>query len=82
MNRQQVRSLTKDNLGIESIFLSDNTGDHIKQQGQYLGPENQNVETANSAFGSSIYKTLLAFVGDTMVGSARNNIYSSVCLSQ
>ncbi len=45
----------------------------MNQQGRYQGCEHQNAETARSAFGSSKYKTLLAFVGGTMMGSTRNN---------
>ena len=54
----------------ESIFLSDATGDDQNQREQHQGSENQNEETANVAFGSSKYKTLLAFVSGAMVGSS------------
>ena len=66
----------------ESIFLSDATSDDQNRHGQHQGSENQNAETANVAFGSSKYKTLLAFVSGAMVGSTRSNDNQSVSLSQ
>ena len=66
----------------ESIFLNDTTGDDHNQDGQHQGSENQNEETANVAFGSSKYKTLLAFVSGAMVGSTISNEDQSVSLSR
>ncbi len=64
----------------KSIFLSDTTGDDHNQDGQHQGSENQNEETVNVAFGSSKYKTLLAFVSGAIVGNSTNNDDGSVSL--
>ena len=66
----------------ESIFLSDTTGDDLNQHGQHQGSKNQNAKTANVVFGSSKYKTLLAFVSGAMVGSTTSNDDHSVSLPQ
>ncbi len=67
-------------LGKESIFLNDNTHDHINLQGQHQGSKKQNAEIV--AFGLSKYKTLLTFVGSAMVGRTRSNDNQCVSLSQ
>ncbi len=64
----------------DSIFLGDTTGDDLNHQGQHQGSENQNAATTDT-FGSSKYKTLLAFVSGAMVGNSTNNDDGSVSLS-
>ena len=65
----------------DSIFLSDTTGDDLNHQGQHQGSENQNAATNNN-FGSSKYKTLLAFVSGAIVGNSTKNDDGSVSLSE
>ena len=66
----------------ETIFLSDSPGDNLNPNNQFQVSENQNAETANVAFGSSKYKTLLAFISGAMVGHSANNDDQLVSLSE
>ncbi len=69
-------------LGNESIFLSDNTGAEINQQGPHQGSGIQNAETVDFALVSSKYKIPLAFFGSAVVGNTTNNDSQLVSLSQ